>query len=202
MPRADRQMRPQRREGRERGVFLLAAALALSAAGCTDMYNDARIKPLQSSRFYADGQASRPLVEGTVPRNVERGGEAYATGRTDGRFVTALPVEVTGGLLDRGEDRFNVFCSPCHGRTGDGMGMIVQRGFPRPNSFHADSVRAKPVGYYFDVISNGFGRMYSYAPSIPVEDRWAVVAYLRVLQLSRRVDVRLLDEAERGRLAQ
>jgi len=182
-------------------ALALACALALAAAGCTDMYNDARIKPLQASRFYADGQSSRPLVEGTVPRGMARPAGPFTTGKSGGKFVDAIPVELTDSLLDRGEDRFNVFCSPCHGRLGDGLGMIVQRGFPRPHSFHEDSVRAKPAGYYFDVISNGFGRMYSYAPSIPVEDRWAIVSYLRALQLSRRVDVQALDEAERGTLS-
>jgi len=172
------------------------------AAGCTDMYNDARIKPLQKSDFYADRQSARPLVQGTVPRGTARTDELFTTGKVNGRFSTAFPMAVTDSLLDRGEDRFNVFCSPCHSRIGDGQGMIVRRGFPRPVSFHSDSVRAKPAGFFFDVITNGFDRMYSYAPSIPVGDRWAIVAYLRALQLSRRVDVRTLTDAERDRLTQ
>jgi mono/diheme cytochrome c family protein len=185
-----------------RGAAFAALLLAgLAAAGCTDMYNDARMKPLQASKFYADGQSSRPLVDGTVPRGTARTDEHFTTGKINGRFAGSLPVPLTDSLLDRGEERFNVFCSPCHGRIGDGRGMIVQRGFPRPNSFHSDSVRAKPSGYYFDVITNGFGRMYSYAPSIPVEDRWAIVAYLRALQLSRRVDARGLTDAERNGLS-
>jgi len=190
-----------RRQPESRGIIVLAAALGLFAAGCTDMYDDARIKPLQESTFYADGQSSRPLVEGTVPRGAARSDEHFTTGKVNGRFVDAFPVEVTAELLDRGEDRFNVFCSPCHGRLGEGTGMIVRRGFPRPNSFHSDSVRSKPAGYYFDVITNGFGRMYSYAPSIPVEDRWAVVAYLRALQLSRRVEAGALTSAELEKLS-
>ncbi len=108
---------------------------------------------------------------------------------------------VDSALLARGQDRFNTFCSPCHGRTGEGTGMIVQRGFPKPNSFHQDSVRAKPDGYYFDVITNGFGRMYSYAPSVPAADRWAIVAYVRALQLSRKVDAARLTADERKRLS-
>jgi len=178
----------------------LLALLGLIAAGCTDMYNDARIKPLQKSDFYADRQSSRPLIEGTVPRGTARTDELFTTGKVNGRFSATFPMPVTDSLLDRGEDRFNVFCSPCHSRLGDGLGMIVQRGFPRPVSFHSDSVRLKPAGFFFDVITNGFGRMYSYAPSIPVADRWAIVAYLRALQLSRRVDVRTLTDAERSRL--
>jgi hypothetical protein len=196
-------MKPFSPSGRRCARLAVLAALgaALLAAGCTDMYNDSRIKPLQASRFYADGRSARPLVEGTVPRGMARLNEEFYTGKTGGKFVGTLPVELTDSLLDRGEDRFNVFCSPCHGRLGDGTGMIVRRGFPRPNSFHDDSVRAKPVGFYFDVITNGFGRMYSYAPSVPVEDRWAIVAYLRALQLSRRVDVRALGSAERDSLS-
>ncbi len=173
------------------------AALALSFAGCTDMYNDSRIKPLEESRFYADRQASRPLVPGTVPRGMAGAGDAFHTGMAGGKPLTSLPVAVDSAFLARGQDRFNTFCSPCHGRTGDGNGIIVQRGFPRPNSFHQDSVRAKPVGYYYDVITNGFGRMYSYAPSVPPADRWAIVAYLRALQLSRNIDATRLTDEER-----
>jgi mono/diheme cytochrome c family protein len=115
--------------------------------------------------------------------------------------VTAIPATVDSALLYRGQDRFNTFCSPCHGRTGEGTGMIVQRGFPKPNSFHMDSVRAKPDGYYFDVITNGFGRMYSYAPSVPTADRWAIVAYVRALQMSRTVDAAALTADERKKLS-
>lgn len=174
------------------------AALALAFAGCTDMYNDSRIKPLEESRFYADRQASRPLVPGTVPRGMADAGDAFHTGMAGGKPLASLPVAVDSALLARGRDRFDTFCSPCHGRTGDGNGIIVERGFPKPNSFHQDSVRAKPVGYYFDVITNGFGRMYSYAPSVPPADRWAIVAYLRALQLSRNVDAARLTDEERN----
>lgn len=180
-----------------------AAALALAAglAGCTDMWNGNKMKPLEESGFYADRQASRPLVEGTVPRGMANVSDAFHTGRADGGFATSIPVKVDSAFLRRGRDRFDTFCSPCHGRTGEGAGMIVQRGFPKPNSFHMDSVRAKPDGYYFDVITNGFGRMYSYAPSVPPADRWAIVAYVRALQLSRTVEAAALTPDERNKLS-
>jgi mono/diheme cytochrome c family protein len=181
-------------------IAFLAAAAPLLLGGCTDMYNDSRIKPLQESKFYADHQSARPLVEGTVPRGMAENADAFHTGKAGGAFVTSIPVTVDSALLARGQDRFNTFCSPCHGRTGEGDGMIVQRGFPKPNSYHQDSVRAKPDGFYFDVITNGFGRMYSYAPSVPVADRWAIVSYIRALQLSRQVEAARLRADERERL--
>lgn len=174
--------------------MVLVAALILSS--CTDMYDQPKHKPLEKSNFYADGLSARPLVEGTVARGNARTEELLYTGKAGGRFVDMFPFQVTAEVMERGEDRFNTFCSPCHGRMGDGTGMIVQRGFPKPNSFHSDSVRAKPAGFYFDVMTNGFGRMYSYAPSIPVYDRWAIVAYVRALQLSQRVPLEDLPEAE------
>lgn len=176
-------------------VIALIGALALT--GCTDMYNESRVKPLEESRFYPDRQASRSLVEGTVPRGMADATNPFHTGMEGGRPLTAIPVTIDGALLARGQDRYNTFCSPCHGRTGEGTGIIVQRGFPKPASFHDDTLRARPAGYYFDVITNGFGRMYSYAASIPVADRWAIVAYVRALQLSRRVEAARLTAAER-----
>jgi hypothetical protein len=175
--------------------------LALLAAGCNDMYDNHRIKPLEASKFYADRSSARALPEGTIARGYARTDELLYTGRVGGKLSDLMPLPVTRALLVRGEDRFNTFCSPCHSRLGDGGGMIVQRGFPRPNSFHADSVRLKPAGHYFDVMTNGFGRMYSYAPSIPVNDRWAIVAYIRALQLSRRMPYAELTQDEKRRLA-
>jgi len=179
-------------------LLLLGAALA---TGCNDMYDNHRLKPLEESKFYADRSSARSLLEGTVARGEARTEELLNTGRVGGKLADLLPMPVTRELLARGEDRFNTFCSPCHSRLGDGNGMIVQRGFPRPNSFHADSVRLKPAGHYFDVITNGFGRMYPYAPSIPVNDRWAIVAYVRALQLSRRIPYEELSGEEQKRLS-
>lgn len=170
--------------------------MVIVIAGCTDMYDGARMKPLEHSRFYADGLSARPIPEGTVPRGHQRLDSLLYHGKVNGKLADVFPFVVTGEDLVRGKDRYGVFCSPCHGGLGDGNGMIVQRGFPRPNSFHADSIRVKTAGYYFDVITHGFGRMYSYAPSVPVEDRWKIIAYIRALQLSRMVPVTDLTQAE------
>lgn len=191
---------PVRVRGARALFALLTVPAVLLMAGCTDMYDGSRIKPLEESRFFPDRRASRTLVEGTVPRGMARTDEHFYEGKIGGRPAETFPIAVTDSVLARGRDRFNTFCSPCHSRLGDGNGMIVQRGFPKPNSFHTDSVRNKPVGYYFDVITNGFGRMYSYAHSVPVEDRWAIVAYLRALQYSTAVDAGLLTPEERSRL--
>jgi len=179
-------------------ILGLISALALLSA-CTDMYDQPKYKPLRPSKLYADG-SSRPLVEGTVARGYARTDELLYTGKIQGRFADMLPFSITSDALKRGQNRFNTFCSPCHGRLGDGSGMIVQRGFPRPNSFHSDSVRIRPAGYYFDVMTNGFGRMYNYAPSVSVEDRWVIVAYIRGLQLSQRTYIGDLTDAERTQL--
>ena len=177
---------------------LLCAGLLSS---CTDMYDQPKFKPLRPSKFYPDG-SSRPLVEGTVARGYARTDELMYTGKIGGKPSDLFPFPVTAEVMKRGKDRFNIFCTPCHGQLGNGEGMIVQRGFPKPNSFHADTVRSLPVGFYFDVITNGFGKMYSYAPSVPVEDRWAIIAYIRALQLSQHSSVADLTGAERKQLAE
>jgi mono/diheme cytochrome c family protein len=143
--------------------------------------------------------SSRPIVEGTVPRG-ESEDELLNTGKIDGKTVDLFPFSVTIDRVRYGQDRFNTFCSPCHGRLGNGHGMIVQRGFPQPPSLLADSIAANPAGFYFDVITNGFGRMYSYAPSIPPPDRWSIVAYIRALQLSQKTRIASLPEEERQKL--
>jgi hypothetical protein len=179
------------------GITAGLLALTVLVAGCTDMYDGQKIKPLEESRFFKDGTSARSLVEGTIPRGHLREDEHLYLGLVEGRFVDAFPFPITDSVLTRGKNQYETFCSPCHGRLGDGEGMIVHRGFPKPNSFHQDSVRDKPAGHVFDVITNGFGRMYSYSPSIRVQDRWAIVAYVRVLQFSRRVPDAMLSEAER-----
>ncbi|MDH4070891.1 MAG: cytochrome c [Ignavibacteria bacterium] len=180
-----------------RGIAIL---LGVSLFGCTDMYDGQKIKPMEESRFFADRLSSRPLVEGTIPRGGLRHDPHLYTGKVDGKLVESFPFEITEQVMKRGEERYNTFCSPCHGRTGDGTGMIVQRGFPKPNSFHSDTLRAKPVGHFYDVILNGYGRMYSYAPSIRVDDRWAIAAYIRALQYSRHASAADLTSSERSSL--
>lgn len=122
------------------------------------------------------------------------------TGKVNGAVVDEFPFPVTRQILQRGRERFNIYCEPCHGMTGDGDGMIVQRGFRRPPSLHSDHLRAAPAGYVFDVISNGFGVMYSYGYRIVPRDRWAIVSYIRALQLSRQASINDVPAAERKKL--
>jgi len=170
--------------------------IALAAAGCRqDMFNQPKLLPLQSSTFFADGRASRPLPEDTVARGQLHGDDLLSTGRIGGAVADRFPFPITAAVLDRGQQRFDIFCSPCHGRTGDGNGMVVQRGFKPPPSFHADRLRQAPAGHFFDVMTNGFGVMYDYRSRIVPEDRWAIAAYIRALQLSQHADASDLDAA-------
>jgi mono/diheme cytochrome c family protein len=150
------------------------------------MHDQAKMKPYRQSRFFQDGQGSRLPVEGTVARGQLRENETYFTGMTpDGEMLAEIPVPVTREVLQRGQQRFDIYCAPCHGRLGDGQGMVVQRGYKPPVSFHDPRLVASPAGYFYDVITNGFSVMPSYATQISPEDRWAIVAYLRALQLSQ-----------------
>jgi len=187
---------------RAAGLAVACAALAAVVAGChLDMYDQPKFKPLAADPFFADGASARPLVEGTVARGDADTNEYRLTGKSGGAAGSGFPFPVTMDVLDRGRNRFETFCSPCHGRLADGNGMVVRRGFPRPPSLLADSIRTQPEGFFFDAITEGFGRMYSYAPSIPVDDRWTVVAYLRALQLRAKVAVRDLPSSDRARLS-
>jgi len=182
-------------------LALVLGALALFVYGChLDMDDQPKYKPLAASSFFSNGQSSRPLIEGTVPRGEAQPDEYLYTGKVNGQFADKFPYPVTRAVLERGQDRFTTFCTPCHGQLGDGRGMVVQRGFPQPPSYLSDSVRAEPAGFYFDVITHGFGRMYSYATSVPVHDRWAVIAYIRALQLSRRVPLSEVPDSVRKQL--
>jgi mono/diheme cytochrome c family protein len=169
----------------------LVAGLALVAvAGCRqDMHDAARYDPLEASAFFADGRASRPFVPNTIARGQLREDEHLYQGRVAGQLAETFPMPVTAEVMARGQERFDVFCSPCHGRTGAGNGMIVQRGFRAPPSYHEERLLNAPVGYYFDVMTNGFGVMQDYAAQVPVADRWAIAAYIRALQLSQRATV-------------
>jgi len=164
----------------------LVLLVALAGLGCRqDMHDQPKYKPFRQSEFFADGRAMRPFVAGTVARGTLREATPFNTGKSGDEFVAEMPVAVTAELLARGRGEYQVFCSPCHGRTGMGDGMIVQRGFKRPISYHVDRLRQVPVGYFFDVITNGYGAMSDYAVQVPVEDRWAIAAYVRTLQLSQ-----------------
>jgi len=168
---------------------VLIAALALGSAlggGCRqDMHDQPKITPLRGSAFFPDGRGARPLVEGTVARSEALGETPYLTGKEDGQPVRQAPVTASTAVLARGHERYDVFCSPCHDRVGTGEGMIVQRGYRQPPSFHEQRLRDQPDGYFFDVMTNGFGVMPNYAQQIPVADRWAITLYVRALQLSQ-----------------
>ena len=151
-----------------------------------------RFDPLEENTLFEDGRSARPLVADTVARGQLRLDEQLYTGRLAGDYVTAYPLPITRDVLERGQQRFNVFCAPCHGQLGDGNGMVVQRGFKQPPSFHIDRLRDAPPGYFFDVMTNGFGTMYSYKSRVKVEDRWAIVAYIHALQLSQHADISAL----------
>ena len=185
-------------------VVALLALLALTTAGCRqDMHDQPKLKPYRSSEFFANGSGFREMPAHTVARGTLREDAALFTGKlADGSPVTDLPVPMTKALLLRGQERYNIFCSPCHGRLGDGRGMVVQRGYKQPTSYHDERLRQAPVGYFFDVMTNGFGVMSSYAPQVPVADRWAIAAYIRALQLSQHVDASSLSAEERARLDQ
>jgi mono/diheme cytochrome c family protein len=164
------------------------------------MHQAPRYDPLEASDFFADGRASRPLVAGTIPRGFLRADAVFYTGKQGTAFVTDIPVPITRDLVKRGQGRFNIYCSPCHGVTGDGNGTIVQRGFKQPPSYHSDRLRAQPAGYIYDVITNGFGAMQDYSAQVAPADRWAVVAYVRTLQFSRNVKATDLPASDRERL--
>ena len=166
------------------------------------MHVQPRYNPYDPSDFFADGLSARLPVAGTVPRGEAMLGrnELLYTGKLSGQPSEMFPFPVTMEIVERGRERFDVFCSPCHGFSGDGDGMIVQRGFRRPPSFHEERLRTAPAGHYFDVITNGFGVMYPYGYRVPPRDRWAIIAYIRALQLSRQAPVADLPEEVRAKL--
>ncbi len=166
-------------------------------SGCWDMVDGARIKPLESSPFFEDGRSAREPPAGTVARDAA---SPDATVRREGfARVKTLPVPLTRRLLDRGRAQYNVYCSVCHGAAGYGDGMIVRRGFTAPPSFHTPMLREATLGHFVEVITNGRGAMYSYADRVPLEDRWAIAAYLRALQLSQHAELRSLGEEDARR---
>lgn len=164
------------------------------------MHNTPRFKPFQANDFYADGRASRNLPAGTVARGELRDDEHFYTGKVDGEFAARFPFAMAGADLQRGRERFSIYCTPCHGQLGDGQGMVVQRGLRQAATYHQDRLRQMAPGYFFDVITNGFGAMQGYAEQIPPRDRWLIVAYVRALQLSQHATVDDVPAADRGRL--
>lgn len=194
---------------KNRLLWITTIGLIIFTVGCRyDMQDQPRYKYYKKSDFFADGRASRDLVEGTVARGNLREDKAFYTGKkenadpnvqvqtttdaTGNTLVSSFPndietnpVPVTKELIDRGQERYNIYCIVCHGPVGSGDGMIVRRGYPQPPTYHDDRLRNAPDGHFFDVMTNGWGKMNSYAGQISVADRWAIVAYIRALQLSQ-----------------
>jgi len=195
---------PERRHiGRIRGAarWGALAALLLFLPGCRlDMHTQPKYKPLAPTDFFGDGRSARPVVEGTVARGQLHLDEHLYTGKVNGQLATTFPFPITRQDLERGRQRFNIYCAPCHDATGTGRGMIVMRGFPQPTSFHIDRIRDAPVGHYFDIITNGLGNMYGYGSRVAPEDRWRIIAYVRALQLSQAATLADVPAAERGKL--
>jgi mono/diheme cytochrome c family protein len=180
---------------------LLAVLCLLSLAACRQqMADQPRYKPLAKSEFFGDDRSARPPVDGAVARGQLQADERFYTGKIGGKEADALPIPITREALARGRERFDIFCSTCHDRIGNGQGMIVRRGFRVPPSFHIDRLRQAPAGHFFDVMTHGFGAMPDYAEQLAPEDRWAVVAYIRALQLSQWATLAEVPESERRRL--
>jgi cytochrome c553 len=176
---------------------MLAAVLSLTACR-DDMHDQPRYKPLASTTFFDDGRSARPTIEDTVARGQLHLDEARYTGKENGQDINYFPIQITRADLARGQERFNIFCSPCHGRLGDGKGMIVSRGFRQPPSYHDARLMNAATGHFFDVMTNGYGAMYSYASRIPVDDRWRITAYIRALQLSQNAPAEAAAGAAQG----
>jgi len=182
-------------------LLLSAVCCLLSLSACRQkMSNQPRYDPLEPSDFFADGMSARPRIPGTVARGELAIDPVVASGKMNGQDVDGFPMAVTPAVLNRGEERFNIYCSECHGRLGDGNGMIPSRGYRHPPSFHTDLLRNAKTGHFFDVMTNGFGAMPSYANQVPVNDRWAIVAYIRALQLSQNATINDVPAAQQATL--
>ncbi len=193
-------------------MLVLAAPLGGCERGLHEMYDQPKYTPLKPSALFADGNSSRPQAPGTVPYSA-----GAAAGSSSGRQGTLSapptaeavstsgyrnPLRISGPLLARGRERFDIDCAPCHGRAGDGQGMVVRRGFPAPPSYHSDRLRNAPDSHFYDVITHGYGVMYPYGDRVVPQDRWAITAYIRALQLSQHAPASTLDAAQLQKLAE
>lgn len=185
---------------RGKAAVLLAALLTLAACR-QKMHNQPRYDPYEPSDFFADGMSARPRISGTVARGELVTDPFFETGKLNGQVADGFPMAVDQKVLDRGQERFNIYCSECHGRVGDGNGMIPARGYRRPPSFHTQTLRTAPTGHFYDVITNGFGAMPSYAVQVPKKDRWAIIAYIRALQLSQNATMADIPADQQAKLA-
>jgi mono/diheme cytochrome c family protein len=190
-----------RTEAKHQKSRYLSLALCLILFSCRQqMAEQPRYEPLAKSEFFGDDRSARPQLEGTVAQGQLQADEHFYSGKIDGKPADAFPFTVTAEMLRRGRERFDIFCSPCHDRVGNGQGMIVRRGFRPPPSLHIDRLRKVPPGHLYEVISQGFGSMPGYAEQVPPADRWAMAAYVRALQLSQQATLTEVPQKERERL--
>ncbi len=184
------------------GLIGCGIVVLMSITGCRqDMHDQPKYIPLRYTTFFGDGRSARPIPAGTVARGHLNADTTFYTGKdADGNYMDAFPFPITREVLQRGQQRYNIYCTPCHDRMGTGNGMVVRRGFRHPPSYHIDRLRQAPNGYIFDVITNGFGAMQDYAAQIAPADRWAIVAYERVLQLSQNATINDVPPEARGQL--
>jgi mono/diheme cytochrome c family protein len=181
------------------GALLVLLLAGVAMEGCRlDMHVQPRYNPEAPSSFFRDGTSALEPVIGTVPADDRSGSELLYTGKINGALSDRFPFQITANDLHRGQERFDIYCSPCHGYVGYGDGMIVQRGFLAPPSYHSDRLRQAPAGHFFEVITNGFGRMYSYRSRVTPDDRWRIVAYIRALQLSQHAPASELAKSQAG----
>ena len=180
---------------------ILGCAVVVFAAGCRqDMHDTPRYEAFEASTQFADGRAARIPPAGTVARGLLREDEALYTGKVEGQAIDRVPFALSHDDLRRGRERYTIYCTPCHGQLGDGNGMVVQRGLRQAASYHQDRLRQERIGYFFDVITNGFGAMQGYAEQVPVRDRWLIAAYIRALQYSQNASVNDVPADRRGQL--
>ena len=183
------------------GVGFIALCLLMLMASCgQNMRDQAKCEPYEVSSFFVDGKCAQQVPENTVPRGLTQAEQELGATGPDGKPATDYPFPITREVLSVGQNRYNTYCAPCHGMSGYGNGMIVQRGFPAPPSFHSQRLRDVPPGYIVNVITNGFGRMYSYAFRVAPDDRWAITAYIRALQLSQNANIDDVPPEERQKL--
>ncbi len=182
-------------------AIVALAALLLTSACRLDMHDQPKYTPLRESDFFSDRRSARPVIEGTVARGQLNDDELLQTGRVNGQLSREFPYAVTAEVIARGRERYDIFCSPCHDRTGRGNGMIVRRGYRQPPSLHLDRLRQVPAGHFVDVMTNGFGAMPDYRTQVPASDRWAIAAYIRALQLSAGATLDQVPPEQREKLA-
>jgi mono/diheme cytochrome c family protein len=181
--------------------LIVVSAISLFLSACRqDMHDQPKFTPLRESTFFGDARSARPLVAGTVAQGQLHDDPLLETGKTGKADASVFPFPVDANVVARGRERFDIFCAPCHGRTGAGDGMVVRRGYRRPPSYHDDRLRDAPVGHFIDVMANGFGAMPEYADQVNARDRWAIAAYIRALQLSEHATIADVPAREREAL--